>query len=121
MSGNPATLPCLLTDQGGGYYTSKPGLLSLVIRDVRGSTQFNCDKSVVWDITNLPTQVPVTRTCTATAFGFTIEAGKTYRVQLECTQMPADDSEAELIEQPCGQKLATINVINQVPGLVVTA
>jgi hypothetical protein len=111
---------CLLTSQGGGYFAGKPGLLQLKIQNVKGSTQLNVSKSLVWDITNLPNQVPVTRTCTATTFSFTIVAGKTYHVQLECSQVPPYDSEASLVEA-CGQTLATINVVNLMPGLVVSA
>jgi hypothetical protein len=111
---------CLLTSQGGGYYAGKPGLLQLTIKDVKGSTQLNISKSLVWDITNLPQQVAVIRTCAATTLSFTIEAGKTYHVQLECSQVPPYDSEAFLVEA-CGQQLATINVVNLMPGLVVSA
>jgi len=111
---------CLLTNQGGGYYAGKPGLLRLEIHDVKGSTQFNTAKCGVWDITNFPTKVAVTHSCDAQTFSFTIEAGKTYHVQLECSQQPPYASEATLMEA-CGQQLATINVTNLMPGLVVAA
>jgi hypothetical protein len=119
---NPNPTSCLLTDQGGGYYKGAPGALKLGLHDIKGSTQFNIVKSVVWDITNFPTQLAVSRTCTATTFSFTIEAGKKYHVQLECSQQPSPyEAVATLNEEGCGQKLATINVTNQMPGLVVMA
>lgn len=116
----PPAIPCLLTPLGGGYYKGKPGHLNLTINNVKGSTQFNIAKSLVWDITNFPTQVPVTRDCSATSFKFTIEPNKKYHVQLECSQLPSGyEAEATLTED-CGQKVATINVVNQAPGLVIT-
>lgn len=122
MPNGPSSAPCLLTDQGGGYYTAQPGALTLQIQDVKGSTQFNIAKSVVWDITNFPTQLAVHRSCTAKTFSFTIQAKKTYHIQLECSMLPSPyEAEATLKEMPCGQELETINVANQMPGLVVTA
>jgi hypothetical protein len=117
----PPAVPCLLTAQGGGYYKGKPGLLTLTIHDVKGSTQFNVAKSLVWDITNFPTQVPVTRDCKATSFSFTIEPHKNYHVHLECSQQPSPYEAEATLNEACGQTVATINVINQAPGLVVTA
>lgn len=112
--------PCLLTPQGGGYYAGKPGQLHLILKDVKGTTQLNCTKSVVTDITNPAAPLPVTRNCTTTTLAFTIVTGKTYRVQLECSQVPAYDSQATLSEA-CGQQLLTIDVTNVVPALVVSA
>jgi hypothetical protein len=116
----PQPSPCLLTPQGGGYYAGKGGQLQLLLTDVKGTTQLNCTKSVVTDITTPSAPSPVTRSCTATTLSFTIAAGKTYHVQLECSQVPAYDSQATLSEA-CGKQLLTIDATNVVSGLVVSA
>lgn len=113
--------PSLLTATGGGYYDGLPGVLNLKIVDHTGTTEFNIAKSVVWDITNFPTQLSVDRTCTAKTFSFTIHAGKTYHVHTVCSQQPSPyEAKADLIEDS-GEALMLVNVLNQEPGLVITA
>lgn len=128
MGGLSAPVPCLLNDQGGGFYQAAPGTLQLILQNqVGGTTNFACGTCVVWNYST-PAHTVVTTgvTCTPTSFQFVIPApvpaGSTdiYRIQLTFTQTPAYGASADLAESPCGQVLLSINDSALVPQWQVT-
>jgi hypothetical protein len=116
MGGLNAPVPCLLDDQGGGFYKAKSGDLKLVLQNqVGGTTNFVCGTCTVWDYTTAVHSVVTTGvTCSATSFEFKIPAppagsSKVYRIQLTFAQVPAYGASADLAEAACGQVLLSIN------------
>ncbi len=116
MGGPVAQVPCVLNDQGGGFYTAVPGQMKLALQNqLGGTTSFICGTCVVWDYTT--TAHPVVSagvTCSATSFEFNIPplpagASKSYRIQLTFAQVPAYGATADLVEAACGQVLLSLN------------
>jgi hypothetical protein len=108
-------VPCVLTPQGGGYFTSATGKLTLNIQNVTGLTTINTSLAKVEDWTTNPhTQTPAT--ITATSASFVIVAGKYYKISLQCSQNPAFGSVAHLVE-PCGRVTTIIDISNVMPTL----
>ena len=107
--------PCVLTPQGGGYFTSAPGKLTLNVQNVTGVTTINTSLSKVEDWTTTP-HSPTTATITATSVSFAVVAGRYYKVSLQCSQNPAFGSVAHLVE-PCGRVTTIIDISNVMPTL----
>jgi len=114
---------CLLTPVQGqdNRFTSKPGNLTLSVQNVQGQTTFDSLNSHVKDVTNPNSPTSVPSTCTSTSITFTVQAGKTYFINLTFAQIPPFNSQAQLNETPCGQKIDSIDVTNLFPAYVVVA
>ncbi len=113
---------CLLTPQAqANKFTSKPGNLTLSVQNIQGQTTLDTLNSHVKDVTNLNNPVSVSSACTSTSMAFTVQAGKTYFVNLVFAQIPPFNSQAQLNETPCGQNIDTIYVTNLFPAYMVVA
>lgn len=119
MAAGAAAVPCLLTPQGGGYFTSAAGKLTLNVQNVTGVTTLNTSLSKVEDWTTNP-HSPITATITATSVSFTIIAGRYYKASLQCSQSPAFGSVAHLVE-PCGRVAAIVDITSVMPTLWIQA
>lgn len=114
---------CLLTPRQGqvNWFDSKPGNLTLSVQGIQGQTNLDTINSHVKDVTDPNNSVSVPSTCTPTGLAFTVQAGKTYFINLVFTQLPPFNSLAQLNETPCGQNIDTIDVTNLFPAYVVSA
>lgn len=111
----PVAPPCLLTRQGGSFFSASSGTVTLKLTNNAGDTVFDCAHCVLNDITNTPsTRVPVTCVAPAKQISLTLVAHHKYTLQLAFIQVPTPGSSADLTETPCGQVLDTIDATNQI-------
>jgi|SRR5579872_67863 len=121
MNTPPQVSPCLLTDQGGGRYTSAPGLLTLALVDRKGNTTFDCANSTVSDLSGTQ-PLPVEVDCKETTFAFTVVKTKKYEIKLVFIQQPSPFvAVANLVETPCEKNLLQIDKTTPTIVLRVTA
>jgi hypothetical protein len=117
-----AAATCLLTPRADklNRFDAKPGMLTLNVKDIDGSTNLDTRNSTVRDITDSALPVAVPHTCTQSSLSFQVEAGKAYLITLGFVQLTSPNATvAELREG--GQQIDIIDMKNLSAGYVVYA
>jgi hypothetical protein len=113
MGTGPVLSTCLLTPRENAFnqFDAKPGMLTLKVKDINGSTNLDTARSTVRDITDSASPIEVSCTCTQSSFSYQVQAGKTYFVALVFAQNTSpNETVAELDEG--GKRIDIITITN---------
>lgn len=122
MGTGAAASNCLLTPRENSLnqFDAKPGMLTLSVKDINGSTSLDTLRSMVRDITDPASPIAVSGTCTESGLSFQVQAGKTYLVMLAFVQNTGPNvTVAELDE--AGRRIDVITMANLFLAYIVYA